>query len=334
MKQSYKGKGNLKTYTIPHTDIVVSRLAYGTWHLGGSWDSTPLSQDLKDRAARLIHTAVDEGITMIDLADIYTRGKSDEAVGYVLQQTPGLREKLVLQEKAGIILSDDPNPGDIGRYDFSYEHLIHTVERSLKRLNTDYVDVLLLHRPDPLVQPEEVARAFDELQSSGKVRAFGVSNHTPAQIDLLKRYVDQPIVANQLEVNLLHNNLINDGIVMNTNMATYSATHGTLEYCRLHDIQIQAWSPVAGGKLFVPGDDDPQNVHDAAKLIAELAEQHNTTKEAIALAWLLRHPAGILPIIGTLKPERISVSVKADDVELSRMEWYRLLAAANGAGVP
>jgi len=324
----------LKTYTIPHTELEVSRLAYGTWHLGGSWDKTSVSQDIKDRASRLIHAAVDAGITMIDLADIYTRGKSDECVGYVLQQNPGLRDKLVLQEKAGIRLSDDPNPGDIGRYDFSYEHLITTVEASLKRLNTDYVDILLLHRPDPLVEPEEVARALDELQSSGKVRYFGVSNHTARQIELLKRYVEQPFVANQLELNLLHNNLINDAVVMNTDQATYSATHGTLEYCRLHDIQIQAWSPVAGGKLFKPGDDDPQNVHDVARLIAELAEQHNTTKEAIALAWLLRHPAKILPIIGTLTPERIGQSAQADEVELSRMEWYRLLAAANGAGVP
>jgi len=324
----------LKTYTIPQTDIEVSRLAYGTWHLGGSWDSTPLSQDLKDRASRLIHAAVEAGITMIDLADIYTRGKSDEAVGYVLQQNPGLRDRLVLQQKVGIRLPDDPNPGDIARYDFSYAHIMHTVERSLQRVNTDHFDLLLLHRPDPLVEPEEVARAFDELQRSGKVRYFGVSNHTARQIELLKRYVEQPIVANQVEVNLLHNHLINDGIVANTSSADYTAVHGTLDYCRLHDIQIQAWSPVAGGKLFKPGDDDPQNVHDAARLIAELAEQHNTTVAAIALAWLLRHPAKILPIIGTLTPERIGESAQADNVELSRMQWYRLLAAANGAGVP
>ena len=182
--------------------------------------------------------------------------------------------------------------------------------------------------------PEEVARAFDHLQSSGKVRYFGVSNHTPGQIELLKTAVDQPLVVNQLELNVMHNHLINEGIVANTDAATYVGAAGTLDYCRANDIMIQAWSPVAGGQIFNPKDDAPENVKAVGALIAELAETYNTNQSAVAFAWLLRHPAGIQPIVGTLKASRLAESCAADDVELSRKDWYRLLAAANGAGVP
>ena len=321
----------MKTYRILNTDIDVSRLAYGTWHLGGSWDDTPLSQDVRDRAETLIHTAVDAGITLIDLADIYTRGKSDEVVGHVLKQTPGLRDRIVLQAKCGIVLGSDTQPA---HYNFEAEHIVSALEGTLSRLGVDHVELLLLHRPDPLVEPEEVARAFDQLHQAGKVRWFGVSNHTSAQIELLKTAVEQPIVINQLEVSLLHNNLIRDGVVANTTQATYTATHGTLEYCRAHDIQIQAWSPVARGDLFAPPDDAPHHVMELAAEIRRMADQHDTTTESIAIGWLLRHPAGILPILGTMTPERIGDSCRADDLQMSRAEWYRLFELANGESVP
>lgn len=324
----------MQTYRIPHTELEVSRLAYGTWHLGGSWDKTPLPDDLKVRANDLLVAAFEHGINHIDLADIYTLGKSDEAVGYALKQNPGLREKLVLQEKAGIIVGSDPDYGPPGRYDYSYEHLVGTVEASLKRLGTDYVDLLAFHRPDPLVDPEEVARAAEHLHKEGMVRFFGVSNHSPMQIELLKKYLDQPLVVNQLELSLLHPYLISNGILVNQTAAVYANTAHTLEYCRLHDILIQAWSPVAGGQLFNPEGDAPENVRETAKLIAQLAEEKGTTKEAVALAWLLRHPAPIQPILGTLKVSRLADSVRADEVTLSRTEWYRLLEAARGASVP
>ena len=247
----------MKTYRIPNTDLDVTRLAYGTWHLGGTWDHTPPTQEIKDRASRLIHTAVDAGINFIDLADIYTRGKSDKLVGDVLRATPSLRDKIILQAKVGIILSDDPNPGDIPRFDFSYGHLIEALNTSLKSLGTDHVEMMLLHRPDPLVQPEEVARAFDDLQSSGKVRYFGVSNHTPWQIDLLKKYVKQPLVANQLELNLMHNHMISEGVYANIKGGNFTASTGMMEYSRLHDMMIQAWSPVARGEIFSPPDSAP-----------------------------------------------------------------------------
>jgi predicted oxidoreductase len=324
----------MKTIQIPNTDLHVSRLAYGTWHLGGSWDQTPPTAELRERAERLLKTAVDLDINFIDLADIYTFGKSDQLVGDVLAQSPHLRDKLYLQAKCGIILAADPVRGGPGRYDFSYEHIIEAVNGTLQRLQTDYVDVLALHRPDPLLEPAEVARAFADLHQSGKVRYFGVSNHTAMQIALLQKYVDQPLIVNQVELNLLHNHLINDGIVANMNDNLYAGAAGTLDYCRLHDIVIQAWSPVAGGRLFNPPTDAPQNVRDVAAVIAELASAYDVPPEAIAFAWLLRHPAPIQPIIGTLKPERLQTSARADEVTLSRQEWYRLFSAARGGAVP
>ncbi|MGB1252536.1 MAG: aldo/keto reductase [Candidatus Promineifilaceae bacterium] len=317
----------MKQYRIPSTELDVSRMAYGTWHIGGTWDATPLSAELKNRANHLVKTAVELGINHIDLADIYTKGKSDEAIGYALAQNPGLREKLVLQAKCGIILGDDPNPGDPGRYDFSYDNIVGKVESTLRRLGTDYVDLLALHRPDPLMEPDEVARAFDHLHSSGKVRYFGVSNHTAAQIEFLRRSVTQPIVLNQVELNLMHHHLISDGVVANMTESVYSPVLGTIDYCRMNDIMIQAWSPVAGGRLF-------KGEGGISAELNTIAAVHNTTAEAIAVAWLLRHPAKIQPIIGTRNAERLAKTTPADDVELSRVEWYRLLAAARGAGVP
>ena len=321
----------MKHYKIPNTDLSVSRLAYGTWHMGGSWDDGAVSAETKTRANSLITKAVEHGINHIDLADIYTKGKSDECVGYALAQNPGLRDKLVLQAKAGIVLGTDEAPG---HYNFEYDHLVGAVEGTLRRLGTDYVDLLALHRPDPLIEPEEVARAFDHLQSSGKVRYFGVSNHNAGQLALLKRYVQQPIVVNQVELNLLHHHLISDGVVANMTGTSYSGIQGTLDYCRLNDIMIQAWSPVAGGRVFNSASDAPENERNTAQLLEKLAVAHQTTPDAIAYAWLLRHPAKIQPIIGTLNIERFGRIIPADIINLSRIEWYQLLAAARGAGVP
>lgn len=319
-----------KMYHLANTDLDVSRLSYGTWHLGGTWDKNPLTEDLVDRADKLINTAFELGINHIDMADIYTMGKSDEVVGRVLKKNPGLRDKLVLQGKAGIILANQPNEGDPGRYDFSYDHIVSTVEGTLKRLGTDRLDLLALHRPDPLVEPEEIARALDHLYNSGKVRYFGVSNHNWAQIELLKKYVKQPLVLNQVELNLKHHHLISNGFLFNTGENDHTGAIGTLDYCRLHDITIQAWSPVAGGDLFKTD----RGCARVKETIESLAKKHDTTSEAIAVSWLLRHPAGIQPIIGTLNEDRLKATAKADSVELSRKEWYQLLEDARGTKVP
>ncbi len=324
----------MKTYNIPQTDLQTARLAYGSMRLGGSWDRVPPTPENIRRADTLLHAAVEHGFTLIDLADIYARGKSDMVVGEVLRNDPTLRSKVQLQAKTGIVLADEIAPGSIPHFDFSYANITHKVENTLKRLHTDRVELLLLHRPDPLVEPEEVARAFDDLHTSGKVQYFGVSNHTPMQIELLKKFVKQPLVVNQIELSVLHNGLINDGIVANSGRAQYTGAQDTLDYCRANDILIQAWSPVAGGKLFSPPADAPATVKETAAEINTLAQQYNTNPTAIALAWLLRHPAGIQPIIGTMNVARIAESAAADTIELSRQDWYRLLAAANGANIP
>ena len=324
----------MQHYRIPNTDLSVSRIAFGTWHLGETWDKTPPSDDIKARANALVKAAYEHGINHIDLADIYTLGKSDELVGYALKQNPGLREKLILQEKGGIIVGADPDFGPPSRFDFSYEHLVKSIETDLKRLGTDYVDLFTLHRPDILVEPEEVAKAFDYMEKQGMVRYFGVSNHNAAQIELLRKHVRQPFVLNQLELNIIHHHLISNGMLANQTAGQYANATGVLEYCRLHDIMIQAWSPLARGQVIAPKADAPENVKKTAALVAELAAQKNTTKEGVALAWLLRHPAMIQPILGTHKVDHIASAVAADTVELSRQEWYSLLEAARGAGVP
>lgn len=324
----------MKSYRIPRTDLDVSRIAYGCMNLGGSWGDSPLTREDHVRATTLVDTALEQGINFFDHADIYTRGKSELLFGQLLADRPGLRERIVLQSKVGIRFANDPVPGVVQRFDFSYEHIVRGVEGILRRLQTDYLDILLLHRPDPLVEPEEVARAFDELERSGKVRYFGVSNQMPAQIELLKRSVAQPLVVNQLELNLLHSHLISEGIDVNREGIQYTASAGLLDYCRLHDIFVQAWSPVAGGALFNPPADAPAHVRATAELVATLATEKETTREAIVLAWLLRHPAGIQPIIGTTTPERLVASARADEVALSREEWYALFVAGRGAPVP
>ena len=320
----------MQTYSVPNTDLRWSRLGYGCMQLGGKWDDSPLGQAERTRAAAMLDAALEAGITLFDHADIYTRGKSEAVFGEVLAQRPGLRQQIVLQSKCGIRFGNDPVPGAPGRYDFSAEHILRSVEGSLRRLQTDYLDVLLLHRPDPLVEPEEVARAFDALHAAGKVRYFGVSNHNPGQMALLQKHLRQPLVANQLELNLIHAQMIEDGVLVNQNANTYTGQTGVLDYCRLHGLQVQAWAPVANGRLMDPPRGADERTRKAAAAVRQLAEARGTTREAIALAWLLRHPAGIQPIIGTTKPERLRQSVLADAVALSREEWYGLWVAARG----
>lgn len=324
----------MKTYLLPHTSLHATRLAYGCMQLGGDWTREPLTKDARAQAARTVAAALEHGINFFDHADIYCRGKSESVFGEMIRELKIARSSIILQSKCGIRFADDPNAGDPQRYDFSYAHIMRAVEGSLRRLQTDYLDILLLHRPDALVEPAEVARAFDELHRAGKVNYFGVSNHTAAQIELLQKFLPQPLIVNQVELNLLHADLIDDGMFFNTPPRPYTAITGTLDYCRAREILIQAWAPVANGLLFAPPQDAGVNAKRVAGLIAQLAQAKNTSKEAIALAWLLRHPAPIQPILGTTKPERIAAGALADAVELTREEWYALLKAARGGPLP
>lgn len=325
----------MKAYKIAKTGLETSRIAYGCMKIGASWDRQPLTADQKRHALKLIETAVENDINFFDHADIYTIGKSEAAFAEAWEGLSLKREDVILQSKCGIRFPDNPNPGDPHRFDFSYQHIVASAENSLRRLKTEYLDIFLLHRPDPLVEPEEVARAFDDLQSAGKVRHFGVSNHSAAQMAFLQHYLDQPLVVNQVEMNLLHAHLLNEGIFFNQWAGQPKAAEGTIEYCRMNNVLIQAWSPVAQGRLFAdPASVNEANVKSCATLVRKLASEKGTTLEGIVLGWLLHHPAGIQPVVGTTTPERIRNSAKADSVTLSRNEWFALFTAARGTPLP
>ncbi|WP_066191986.1 MULTISPECIES: aldo/keto reductase [Gracilibacillus] len=270
-------------------------------------------------ANRVIQNALDLNIDMFDHADIYGKGRSEEIFAEAIQMSPSVREQMVIQTKCGI---------RDGFFDFSKEHILSSVEGSLKRLKTDYIDILLLHRPDTLVEPEEVAAAFDELKQSGKVRHFGVSNHNPSQIELLKKNVKQDLIANQLQLSMMFTPMIDAGL--NVNMEHDPAIvrdGGILDYSRLHDMTIQPWSPFQHGffeGVFIDHEKFPQ----LNEKLQEFADRHQVTKSAIAIAWILRHPANMQPIVGTMNQERLTNIAKATEVTLSREEWYELYRVA------
>lgn len=312
-----KTDGPLKTYTVPHTDLVVTRLCYGNAMIG----MDPGSPDFITQTVAVLRAAYDQGITFFDTADIYGQGKSELALGQLLKDLPGARRRLVIQSKCSI------REGMV--IDSSREHIANAVEGSLKRLGTDYLDILLLHWPDNLIEPEEVAAAFEQLHRAGKVRHFGVSNYSPYQIELLQKHVRRPLIANQIQLGLAH-------WYTDPGASKAAITHGaegvtTLDYCRLQDIQVQAYSPLKGaniGKppnLLNPPADASAEVRKAAEALQEVARSHGTSTAAIMLAWLLHHPAGIVPIIGATKVEHVVDNCAADRVNLTRAEWYSLL---------
>lgn len=328
------------------SDLQVSRVAYGCMPLGGSWDHSPLPAETRAEAVKSVRAALDQGINFFDHADIYCMGKSEEAFAAVWSEIPGLRQKILLQSKCGIRFGGEPTPDSPHRFDFSYEHILHSVEGSLRRLQTDYLDVLLLHRPDPLVEPDEVARAFDALHQSGKVRWFGVSNHTAAELDLLRASLRQPIVTNQVEFNVMHTHMLDEGVIFNQNNPKLTRNEGAIEYCRLHNITLQSWGSLARGVLSgrkpKHGTETADSAATAAAtavaktaaLVADIAAQKGTSPEAVLIAWILRHPAKIQAVIGTTKPERIAAACQGDAVELSREDWYRLYLAGRGEPLP
>lgn len=268
---------------------------------------------------RLLSTALEAGIDFFDHADVYGGGVCEEMFAEALGRSSVGREDVILQSKCGIRQ---------GMYDFSKEYILSAVEGILNRLNTDYLDVLLLHRPDTLVEPEEVAAAFSELHGSGKVHHFGVSNMNPGQIELLRKFVDQRLVANQLQLSLTNSGMIDSGLNVNMQIdRSIDRDGGILAYCRLHDITIQPWSPFQYGffeGVFLDNDKFPE----LNRAIDALAKEKGVTNSAIAIAWLLRHPAKMQPIIGTTNPGRVRNIAQASGVEMTRQEWYELYLAA------
>lgn len=321
----------MKTLRLGTSDLVASRIAYGCMRIGGAWDGASPPREVVRAAIETVAAAVDCGITLFDHADVYGRGRCETVFGAVMREIPGLRERIVLQSKCGIRVAGEPDAAAPGRYDFSRRHILDSVDGMLRRFGTERIDVLLLHRPDALVEPEEVASAFDELHAAGKVLAFGLSNHTAAQIELLRHYVKQPLIANQLQFSLTHAHLVEEGIIFNQDRPEAPIrNNGTLEYCRLHRITIQPWSPLAGGAV---GSGTDARITRINELAGRLAAQRGVSIEAIWMAWVLRHPAAMQPIIGTLRPERIRAACQGDAVDLTREEWYALLTAARGGRV-
>lgn len=273
----------------------------------------------------LYDTARAAGIDFFDHADIYGGAMHvcEDRFASALQLSAAERAEIVLQTKCGIVPSEQ-------MFDFSYEHIVAQVEGSLKALRTDYIDVLLLHRPDALVEPEEVARAFDELSAAGKVRAFGVSNHTPRQIDLLRTAVVQPLIANQLQLSITHAPIIAQGVAANMSGAEQSVQRdggGIVEYCRINGITIQAWSPFQA-RFFDGVFLGHSEYAELNEVIDRLAAKYGVAPIAIATAWITRHPANMQVVLGTTTPKRVADAAKGADVVLSRSEWYELFRAA------
>lgn len=300
----------MKNINIGNGVIQGSEIALGCMRMAGI---------SKREASTLINTCLDEGINFFDHADIYGAGKSEEIFADSIDMNATIREKMIIQSKCGI------RPGF---FDFSKEHIINSVDKSLKRLKTDYLDTFLLHRPDTLMEPEEVSEAFMQLHASGKVRHFGVSNQNPMQIELLNKYLNNKIIINQLQFSIMNTGMIDSGINVNMQVNSSIDRDGSiLEYCRLKDITIQAWSPYQYGffeGVFLDNDKFPE----LNAKINEIAKIKGVTNTAIATAWILRHPAKIQTVVGTTSPSRIKEICRASDVSLTRQEWYEIYRAA------
>ncbi|WP_448003466.1 aldo/keto reductase [Agromyces bauzanensis] len=306
----------MKTFTMPGTEIVVPNVVLGLMRIADKTD---------DEVRELVHAARDAGIDFLDHADVYGSELHgcERRFAAAMRLSPSERAEFTIQTKTGIV-RDGPY------FDFSYEHIVESVDGSLTALGTDYLDILLLHRPDPLVEPDEVARAFDELEAAGKVRAFGVSNHTPRQIDLLRRSVRQPIVANQLQLSITHAPIITQGLAANMLAEGQSVTldgGGIVDYCRLHDITVQAWSPFQAGFFTGVFLGSPEYAELNA-VIDRLAAAYDVPPIAIATAWITRHPANMQVVLGTTNPERVAGAARGSDIPLTRAEWYELYRAA------
>lgn len=309
-------------------------LIYGCMGLGGGWNRNPITAADEKIADEAIEAAMGIGISIFDHADIYTLGKAEEVFGRILKHRPSLRQAMVLQSKVGICLGVGPGGSNI--YNLSKTYIIEQVEAILRRLHTDHLDILLLHRPDVLMVAEEVAETFSQLKRQGKVNFFGVSNMSVSQVKNLQRCWPEPLVANQLQLSLGHSLLLDLGIAVNTRLVSVdSGMHGILEYCQEAGMAIQTWSSLDKG-LYTEtplGKLTPRQ-QETARMVAALAEKYRTTSASIALAWLMMIPGNIYPIVGSTKPERILACKDAATLRLSREEWYGLWISARGEKLP
>lgn len=300
----------MKYMKLGVSDIKASALALGCMRIA--------EMNVPD-VEKLIHSALECGINFFDHADIYGGGRSETVFGQALKEGCIDRDSLYIQSKCGI---------RTGFFDFSKEHILESVDGSLRRLGVDHLDVLLLHRPDALMEPEEVAAAFNRLQENGKVRWFGVSNENPGQMDLLRKYVKQPLVTDQLQLSCAFTPMLDSGFNVNmTNSPSVDHDNSTIEYCRLHDITIQTWSSLQYGYFegtFL-GNSKFQQLNET---LEKMAKEKGVTPAAVAVAWLLRHPARMQAVVGTTRVERIRELAASADISLTREEWYQIYRSA------
>jgi len=324
---------NIDKYPLTHSIKNNSALVFGCMGLGGTWDTNPINAEDIKKTHKVIDTAIESGITVFDHADIYTLGKAEQAFGQALKARPELRDQIAIQSKCAIRFEDGLGPK---RYDFSADWILNSVDNSLSRLNIEQLDVLMLHRPDPLMEPEIVAHAFDILSASGKVKNFGVSNMQHHQMSFLSEALSQPLLVNQVEMSLSHLAWIEEGVTSgNSGESAVNYAAGTLEYCRKNKVQLQSWGCLSQG-LFTGRDvsKEPVHIQQTADLVAKLAAEYQVSKEALVLSWLMRHPANIQPIIGTTNVDRIKACAQFSNINLSREHWYALWVSARGHELP
>jgi predicted oxidoreductase len=313
----------MKTQNLGSTDIRITRLCYGAMRIAGGWDKDKVDDAAIEKGIHALEAAVDAGYNFIDHADIYGDTMSETIHGLALDRHPDWRDKLIVATKCGIRFEDEP-PGTPHRYDFSGEHIRWSIDQSLQRLKLERVDLYQLHRPDWLADPEEIASALIDIHKAGKVRYFGASNFRPSLVAAVQSALPFPLVSNQVQISFLKLETFEDG---------------TLDQCLEKKMTPLAWSPLAQGRLGAALDDTrplPEKDHDLAAvarlkpLLKDVANGYSTTPLAIALAWLMRHPSKIVPILGSVRPETIQEAVKADAIDLDRDNWYRILKAARG----
>jgi predicted oxidoreductase len=313
----------MQNQPLGDSPLLSSRVAFGCWRVAGSEDPRQVTGDSIAVGRRAISAAYEAGYTLFDNADIYCHGICETVMGQALGDNPGMRDRVLIATKCGIRFPGEPGADSPPRYDFSAAHIVSSAEQSLKRLKIDTIDLYHLHRPDLLMDPHEVAGAFDQLRRQGKAKEFGVSNFSPSFVDTLAHCCPMPLIVNQVEIHLGRLDCFYDG---------------TLDQCLRKNMTPLAWSPLDKGLLASGQLDpaDPQIKRKSALIetLDQVAARYGATRTIIALAWLMKHPSKIIPIIGTTNPQRIRAATKADEIDLSREDWYRLLTAARGEPLP
>ena len=314
----------MQTIPLGVSSLHSSRLAYGCWRLAGTWNPAEVTAEGRAAGRRAVITAYEAGYTLFDNADIYCQGEAERILGAALKEVPEMRQRVLIATKGGIRPAGDPQAGAPARYDFSAQHLVRACEQSLQRLGIETIDLYMLHRPDYLADPTEVAQAFSQLKDAGKVCYFGVSNFRPTLLTALQAACPMPLVVHQVEISLAKLDAFTDG---------------TLDQCLVENITPLAWSPLAAGLIgagasrLLPS----QKAYRPEKFLPALddvARARGTSRIVVALAWLLLHPSKIVPIIGSTNPDRIREAATAVELELTREEWYQLLIAARGEPLP